>query len=122
MKIKVVKRITATIVEFSTNVGIGIGTCDNNEFREGEYYAELDIDQILEIGKNIKIVHEKNCFIRHSDHENEIQGIIDGVDEDGLFYLQLSIDCLIMIESANDCFKEGDSLLLTVNANSLRIT
>lgn len=123
MKIKIVKIISANIVEFSTNVGIGIGTWNNNEIKEGaQYTVELDIEQKLEIGNNVKIVSEKGCFIRYSEHENEIQGVIDGVDEDGMIYLRLSIDCLIMIESPKEHFKEGDYLLLTVNVNNLRIT
>jgi hypothetical protein len=63
-------------------------------------------------------------FIRHHNNVNEIQGVVDAVDDDGIIYFRLSIDCLIMIEieSEDDQIKKGDWLLLTIGSEDLQLT
>lgn len=124
MKMKIDKIIKQPILEFSTSIGSGIGCWHNNNLpNEGEWVSvELDINEILKIGFNANLSTDKVCFIRHSEDENEIQGIVDGIDEDGLIYLRLTPDCLIMVESSEDQIKEGDYILLRINAKNFVIT
>ncbi len=111
------------VVEFSTDIGTGIGTSENNDINIGdEYSVEFDIDKELRIGGNAKKVLGKDYFIRYSNDKNEIQGCVDGVDEDGMIYFRLSPSCLIMIESSEDEISTSDFLLLTVNVEDLKIT
>jgi hypothetical protein len=123
MRIKIVKIIRDNLIEFSGGAGCGIGFWGNDSLKEGvEYDAELDIDPKIELGVNTKIVPDKLCFIRHNLDTNEIQGMVEGIDEDLLIYFRLARDCIIMIENESTEIKKGDYLLLTINANELRIT
>jgi hypothetical protein len=123
MNIKGFKIIKNNLIEFSTSKGIGIGTWNNNEVAGGrEYSVEFDINQKLEIGKNAKVISDKIYSIRHHDGVNEIQGMVDRVDEDGLIYFRLRLDCLIMIETEKKEFKEGDWLSLTIGLEDLIVT
>lgn len=123
MNIKNYKIIEGKIVEFSTSFGVGIGTWYNNEVKEGlQYGIEFDILPKLKFGNNAKIVSENTYSVKHDGKVNELRGVVDGVDEDGLIYFRLGIDCLIMVESAEETIKEGDWLSLTVNTEDLIIT
>ena len=123
MNIKVVRIIKDNVVEFSSKKGNGIGTWNYAKVEEGrEYSIEFDIDPILKIGDNAKRISDKIYSIRHYNNVNEIQGVVDAVDEDGLIYFRLGEDCLIMIECEGEQIKEGDWLLLTIGAENLKVT
>lgn len=123
MKIQVLKIIRENVVEFSTAIGTGVGTFNTNKVNIGdEYSVEFDIDKELKIGSNARKTLDKNYFIRKFNNKNEIQGSVDGVDEDGMIYLRLSDSCIIMIESAEDKINSDSFLLLTVDVEDLKIT
>jgi hypothetical protein len=121
MNIKVVRIIKDLEVEFSTKKGNGIGTW-YNEVEEGkEYGVEFDVYPMVKIGDNAQRTADKTYFIRHDNNVNEIQGVVDAVDDDGLFYFRLSEDCLIMIEQEGEQIKKGDWLLLTISPENLQV-
>ena len=121
MNIKVVRIIKDLEVEFSTKKGNGIGTW-YYEVEEGkEYGVEFDIYPNLKIGDNAKRTADKTYFIRHNNNVNEIQGVVDSVDDDGLLYFRLSEDCLIMVEQEGEKIKKGDWLLLTISPENLQV-
>jgi hypothetical protein len=123
MRIEIVKIINEHIVEFSTAIGSGIGIWKSKDMQEGGIYdVEFDINPILEIGKNVSIVPAENCFIEHNGFENEIQGNIEVVDEDGISFLRLNYDCITMIESPIGQFKVNDQVLIKVNREDFWLT
>jgi len=125
MKIKITNIRNEHYVEFSSAVGSGIGVCKNTHvMMKGvyDYDSEFDINIPINLKRNALLVSDRRCFIRLLEDKNEIQGLVDQIDEDGMIYLRLAIDCLIMVESENDEIKKGDYLLLTVNIDDFKIT
>lgn len=122
MKIRIEKISNDKIVEFSCDIGMGFGVCNDNQIRTGEeYYVEFDIYEIPEMGNNVKIVSDEHTYIKGFDTINDIQGLVEFVDEDGLFYFRLNFDCLIMVSSPNVRFNEGDQILFRVDINKFKI-
>ena len=124
MKIQIVKIIKLNIVEFSTKYGSGIGLCENVEGLEETkvYSAEIDIHSRINLNHNAAIVSDRRYFIKHHQDENEIQGLVEQIDEDGLIYLRVGDDCIIMIENDSNQISKGEYLLIKVKLTDLEIT
>ena len=123
MRIKILRILNDRVVEFSSNAGNGIGTWRGTDLKQGGVYGiEIDIDTQINLGVNATMVSDTSWYIRHTESRNELQGVIDGVDEDGLAYLRLAIDCIVMVESSNKDLSTGDTLLLTIEPNELILT
>ena len=111
------------MVEFSSRKGNGIGTWNYAEVEEGrEYSIEFDVNPILKIGDNVTRISDKSFSIRHDNNLNKIQGVVAGVDEDGIIYFRLSEDCLFMIECEGEQLNEGDWLNITIGPETLMVT
>jgi len=89
-----------------------------------ETYAELDVNVTLDLDENAKYVEEKAAKVISSDrYETTLQLRVEGQDQDGMSYLRLSQDCLIMVEVQPRQFLETSRFLqLRVSAGDLHIT
>lgn len=63
-----------------------------------EYDVELDIDDVLRPGDTLQLIESSQAAIKHSEEVNEIIGLVEAVDDDGMLFVRLSPDCLMMVE------------------------
>lgn len=66
-----------------------------------EYNVELNIEFILSFD-NCNISNNEMGKISIIEQKLHINGKIESIDDDGMFFLRLSRDCLLMIESENN--------------------
>jgi hypothetical protein len=73
---------------------------------------------------NVDNVDIRESYIRHSGLRNELRGLVEHVDEDGLIIRRLSVDCLFMLDivSRRRPIKPDDFVVLTVEAFDLWLT
>ena len=89
-----------------------------------ETSAELDVNVTLNLNENAKYVEEETAKVVSSDlYESTLQLRVEGQDQDGMSYLRLSDDCLIMVEVQPRQFLEKSKFLqLRVSADDLQLT
>lgn len=110
-----IDEIKDELVFFSCEVGSGIGLWGvKDKPLIKEYYVEFTVTIPVIPEQNATIVSDSQMFIRQSGDMNEIQGLVEQLDDDGLIYLRLAKGCLIMLENENDVIKVGDYLLVRV--------
>jgi len=112
-------------VEFLCSAGGAIATWHGKSLPEkGKAYdSELDITETLALGTNCsKSDLRKFTLIRDDDSTTRVIGMVDSIDEDGMVYLRLADDCLIMIESSIGTFAESDWITLCINSDAFHIT
>lgn len=99
----------SSIVRFRCAAGIGAGKWLVSVWQYSvETYAELDITPVLELGRIMDInPHETNDCIECSQSETIIIGKVESLDDDGMAYIRLSDDCLIMVESVHGELAQG---------------
>ena len=101
------------VVRFSCSAGIGLGCW--KQVAElpvpGDCFsAELDVDELLAFPANLAWLQDGPSELRIALDEEHLtmRGRIESIDEDGMVYLRLADDCLVMIESSlDDIANEG---------------
>jgi hypothetical protein len=90
------------IVRFECASGIGKAVWKSQKIHpeiNAEYSAELDIECV---GHSIRIHRDRvHQPISHSTDNVTLRGSIESVDNDGLGYLRLSNDCLVMLDAVS---------------------
>jgi hypothetical protein len=66
------------------------------------YDVELDVDALADANTNMRIVAEPDTGISSNGATVRLCAMIEDMDEDGMAYLRLSDDCLLMIEVAGE--------------------
>ena len=88
-----------------------------------EVHVEIDIEQEIEFGKNAEASDNRSFSIQF-DSENEtviFKGKIEDQDNDGMAYLRISSDCLLMVESKHSNLKDK-FIELSVSIADIEIT
>jgi hypothetical protein len=81
-----------------------------------EYSAELDVNLVL--SSDARAAHGGVESLSESGDSVQIGATVEGIDSDGLLYLRISEDCLVMVESSGQ-FAVGDSVRFSCNATDL---
>lgn len=99
----------SSIVRFRCAAGIGAGKWLVSFWQYSvATFAELDITPVIELGRNMDInPHETTDCIECSQSETIIVGTVESIDDDGMAYIRLSVDCLIMVESVPGELSQG---------------
>jgi hypothetical protein len=117
MKIKIQKVVeddTDILINFDSKIGTGIGYWKNRNkpIVGNEYDAEFNFEKVIEKGKNAFDSPKKTYAIEIKDEFIFLVGTIENIDDDGLAYFRLAVDCIIMIETEQGSFKLGDWITL----------
>ena len=84
--------------------------------------AELDVDVPIVHGENAQPTAERTYRIESDSEWVTLVGVVDGIDLDGLVYLRLGSDAIVMIEAQPDQFASGDWLRVVVPLNRTGIS
>lgn len=85
------------------------------------YSAELSVQDALVLGKNAWLAEERAYLIERRGTDLALVGLVDGVDEDGLVYLRLGSDALVMIEAAPQEIVSGSWLRVIISAEKVTL-
>lgn len=86
-----------------------------------EYHVELDLDLVLDRATNTRVV-EAAAPALHDDGERVVvQAIVEAVADDGVAYLRLAPDALVMVETTGG-FMAGDHVRVTAPAGAVTVT
>ena len=105
MKIKTIASLKSkdfTTVDFECSAGNGraLWLSEHVPSKGDEVGVEFNIDSKIELEKNAWTTSQRQTSIsRDSDNEIQVTGLVDGQDDDGVLYLRVAPNCLIMIES-----------------------
>jgi len=102
------------VVTFESSVGRPSVQCSGSLVPEAgrSYGVELDVDGVVAIGAEVVKVEAGPLGISSVGDTVTITGSVDGVDTDGVAYLRLATDCLLMLETAGG-LSPGDHLRIS---------
>lgn len=110
-------------VRFIGSFGTGVGVWKSNSIPTvgKEYSVELDIEKSMD---ELEFERVKNSAIGIWEIGKKVKmtGILDGVDPDGMCYLRISNDCLIMIDTEELQIDNGEIITIFVPVGELEIT
>lgn len=112
------------VVSFNSSVGDGVATWvgANGPVKNYEYDVEIDIEKSIGQVRGGGDKSESGYSMSINGNSTYISGEIESVDEDGMAYLRLSRDCLIMIDSGDSKVKGGDWVNLTIQCEDIKVS
>jgi hypothetical protein len=115
-----------TIVVFRSPVGVGSARWNSTSYQAcagREYSIELDVDETALNCATVVATSATSSSLVEKNGEVTLTGIVDGIDDDGLFYFRLAPGCLIMISAIRDRpVKHGEWLTIRARAYDLVMT
>ena len=113
------------IVFFSSQAGDGIGEWKDTKYqlRTGDSYdIEFTISEQLRIDVNLRRSQHREYIIRAVSGSIEFAGVVESVDEDGVFYFRLGRDCLVLLGPVlNGNVASGDWIEVMVPIKAVEI-
>ena len=111
------------VVKFTSSIGFGSGMWVGAQRPEKmkNYDVELDVNRNLD---EIATTTLRRDFHMQTEEGNAVtfSGVVETVDDDGMTYLRLAPDCLLMVESKNSSFAEGDWIQVKLSAYDLGVS
>lgn len=83
--------------------------------------CELDVDLDIKFGVNASVSEDGSALEAH-DGYTTIRGVVESIDEDGMLFLRLSEDCLLMVQSRGFPPDLGTRISFQVTDNDLVLT
>jgi hypothetical protein len=111
-------------IAFSCAIGGGVATwrsAHGPPHAGRSYDVEIDIADSMELGRNTSILAAPRPAISGTEERARLSGTIDSVDEDGLVYLRLAPDCVVMIDASPGEFEPGHAVELDVPIASVEL-
>lgn len=109
-------------IVFSSTAGRGRGIWSKGVPTTGRSYdVELDVNEPVKIGINATLSDSEQCSISTREEKVVLCGNVESVDDDGMVYLRLSTDCIIMLESEPEAVQPGRWLMLGIPVGSLEL-
>ena len=84
--------------------------------------VELDFDDPLREGQNVAVISGGAFRVLQHRDQTVLEGLVDSLDDDGLLYLRLGDDCLMMLDSAPGAFSVGDWIRIQCAGGQLGLT
>ncbi len=111
------------IITYTCSAGKGAGTWSNSgePYSGKEYSIEIDIDKSLD-ELNCTKLSNSEMKINLLEDGVRLSGELEDIESDGMCYLRLSPDCLIMIESGDIQVKKGQYLALELSVGDIEIS
>lgn len=113
-----------TMASFKSPAGTGTARWNSTDYHAlvgCKYSVELDIDEMVLSGSTIVSATNNSFSLSEDDGEVMMTGMVDGIDDDGLFYFRLDPSCLIMISAIQDR-PVSQHEWLTIKLESERLT
>ena len=113
------------LVEFACAAEIATGYWDSDMAvprPETAIHVELDIDDPLVLGENVESTDAREATIVTAGSTNVLVCCVESVDDDGMAYLRVSDNCLVMAECDISEIGEGDWLSVKLAASDLRVS
>jgi hypothetical protein len=110
-------------VTFESSVGLGCAKWGNRTYPVEKcwYDVEIDIDKKISAVPIYSHVESESQIVIHGN-KILMSGVIESIEDDGIAYLRLCKDGLLMIELDNQGFSEGDCIELKLNPSDIRVT
>lgn len=110
-------------VRFESSRGAGAGVWSSREAPEigRERYVEFDVDEEVPLNRTLVSPPEGTPF-EESDGHILLRCVVEQVDDDGMVYLRIGHDSLIMAELAPEVRRVGVHLRLRVPIDLFLIT
>lgn len=128
MKIKILAIMNhdSKLVNFQCDAGDAVGQWRSSKLRPvvgQQYEAELDTSVVLRDDAIILTPNQslKN-HLKRFDPKTRLIATVERVDDDGMAYLRLAIDCLLMIESQGSLVRPGVMVSLSLEPTELQIS
>jgi hypothetical protein len=86
-----------------------------------EYDVELDVSVIADRATNTRSVEVASPALFVQGEMVLLRGAVEGVEDDGLVYLRMAPDCLVMVDTAGG-ISTGDVVQICVPSSALSIT
>lgn len=107
------------IVTFTCPAGMGAALWNSTTYRAivgHEYSIELDFDTVSSVDSAVN----SSFSLTVKDNYVIVTGMVDGIDDDGLFYFRLDPSCLIMVEAIpNRPVSQNEWLTIKVKSTCL---
>lgn len=113
------------LVRFQCQSGETWGNWSNHQLvprRSQDYSVELDVDQVMTLGQNASYSRQSECAVNHEEGLVTLNGLVEDRDDDGMIYLRIAPDCLMMIESEGAEIQKGKWLQVRLEPSFLRIS
>jgi hypothetical protein len=119
MDIKIASINLNGMINFSCDAGKSIGTLKTTKtiFVNDTYSVEFDVDTHLQPNINSKVSELKKYKIASDNSTVILNVLFDGYDDGGMGYFRLDSSCLIMIETEDNQFKEGQWVLINLDVS-----
>ena len=85
------------------------------------YDVELDVDAVADASTNMPMVAKSDTGISFTDETVRLSVVIEDMDEDGMAYLRLSDDCLLMMEVVGE-IAVGSNVEIRVPHDAVTVT
>ena len=118
-------RGTVTTVHFSCEAGEGAAVWKGTKIAPisgREYDAELDINQVLRVGENCTKEGDAAPSLKLLGEAIQVTGVVERCDDDGMIHLRLSLDSLVLVQSAGASPKPGEILRLVTPVEALQLS
>jgi len=127
VKIKIINFETIdgnVVVYFKSSIGDGIAIWvgEKEPIKNYEYDVEIDIESSIDQVKSRNNANKGRYSISIEGNSTLMSGEVESVEEDGMAYLRLSQDCLIMIESGDSKVKGGDWVNLNIRCENIEVS
>jgi|SRR5579862_1628099 len=110
---------------FSSPQGDGMVQWKADRYPAGKgrsYHVEFDILIPIETSMISRTIPPPNAGFIHFGEGTQVTGLIESMDEDGVGYLRISTDCLIMVETRLDAAAVGMTVSIRLNPDQLHAT
>lgn len=110
-------------VQFECGSGVGIASwMGRTAPRVGQQMnVEIDIEDAISFPETARTSDRYEYKVSHRDGDVTFEGVVEDQDDDGMSYFRVSVDCLLMLDSAEEDLK-GQWLELNVSVNSVKMT
>jgi hypothetical protein len=113
-----------SLVTFESTAGTARARWVSKEHQpriDKSYDVELDVDGTVSEKTNARKTGESSPGIAGNDEETVLRARVESVDVDGMAYLRLATDCLVMIETEGE-FSAGDFIEIRLPPKSVSVT
>jgi len=86
------------------------------------YSVEFSILPVIHLGGNAELSEVMRMSVQVDGLTCSLIGVIEQVDDDGMLFVRLATDCLIMAESAQGVFQVGQTIAIHIHCSELQIS
>ena len=121
MKVDVNDVTHGEVVDVRSAIGTIRGCWKGASRPAGVVHIELTWTPVATLGENADGSNRQVYEASVNEHVTSLTGRVEEVDDDGIFYLRLASDCLVMVEGRPGDFHAGDWIKLRCAPRDLEL-